>query len=169
MLKQIRIISKSSCLSEALISSGQFKVSNSAKLEIVDNGSYVEVGSAKFTKPLVLKDLISAIKNAVIPEKVEFREFTILPKLRAIRIQSEEISLTEKEVAILLYLIDSTDLSATKVDILKDVWGVNEQAETKTLESHVYRLRQKLEAYKLKNWLVLENDSVSLVLTKIQQ
>ncbi len=167
MVKQVKITSKTHYLEEVLSSLGQFEVTKSAKLEIVDKGNFVEVGSVRFSKPLILKDLISAINNAAIPEKIEFKEFTLFPKLRSLQIQESEVSLTEKENAILLYLIHSTNHTANKNDILKDVWGVNEQTETKTLESHVYRLRQKLEAYDLKNWLILDSEFVRLVLTKI--
>jgi DNA-binding response OmpR family regulator len=165
--KQIKIISKTPYLAEALGSIRLFEISTSAKLEIIDDGKFVEVGNTKFPKPIVLKDLINAINDAAIPEKIEFKEFTLFPKLRSLQIKDSEISLTEKEVSILLYLIDSTNNTANKADMLRDIWGANEQVETKTLETHVYRLRQKLDSYQLKEWLTSENESIRLTLINI--
>jgi DNA-binding response OmpR family regulator len=167
MIKQIKITSKSPYLAEALGSVEMFEISASAKLEIIDHDKIVEVGSEKFQKPVILKDLIAAINNAAIPEKIEFKEFTLFPKLRSIQIKEAEVSLTEKEVSILLYLIDSTTNTANKSDMLRDIWGANEQVETKTLETHIYRLRQKLEDHQIKNCINSENDSITLVLTNI--
>jgi DNA-binding response OmpR family regulator len=167
MIKRIKIISKSPYLAEALGSVEMFEISASAKLEITDDGKFIEVGNTKFQKPIVLKDLIAVINNAAIPEKIEFKEFILFPKLRSIQIKDAQVSLTEKEVSILLYLIDSTNHTANKSDLLKDVWGTNEQVETKTLETHIYRLRQKLENYQIKNCITSENDSTTLILTNI--
>ena len=167
MIKRIKIISKSPYLAEALGSVEMFEISASAKLEITDDGKFIEVGNTKFQKPIVLKDLIAVINNAAIPEKIEFKEFILFPKLRSIQIKDAQVSLTEKEVSILLYLIDSTNHTANKSDLLKDVWGTNEQVETKTLETHIYRLKHKFEIYNSKNWLIWDNEFVRLALTKI--
>lgn len=52
--------------------------------------------------------------------------------------------LTEKECALLQHLIFQKNTS--KEYLLKKVWGYNEEIETNTLETHIYRLRQKLKA-----------------------
>ncbi len=58
---------------------------------------------------------------------------------------NELIRLTEKETAILKYLKHS-DGSPVSRDILLDkVWGYNAGVNTHTLETHIYRLRQKIE------------------------
>ncbi len=57
----------------------------------------------------------------------------------------ENISLTEKEVAILLFLHKNMGLVTTREELLKTVWGYSENIETHTLETHIYRLRQKIE------------------------
>jgi hypothetical protein len=56
----------------------------------------------------------------------------------------EPLRLTEKEVAILLYLYQAGG-AVSKAEILARVWGYADTAETHTLETHIYRLRQKIE------------------------
>jgi len=53
--------------------------------------------------------------------------------------------LTDKETAILKYLYRAGDKVVSKKALLGDVWGYNESVTTHTLETHVYRLRQKIE------------------------
>jgi len=56
-----------------------------------------------------------------------------------------KIRLTEKEAAILKYLLRSGDSVIGRDELLNEVWGYNSGVTTHTLETHVYRLRQKLE------------------------
>ncbi|MFN3826377.1 MAG: helix-turn-helix domain-containing protein [Micavibrio sp.] len=57
----------------------------------------------------------------------------------------EEILLTEKEVAILKTLLNEAGKYVSRRDLLTGVWGYVEGVETHTLETHIYRLRQKIE------------------------
>ncbi|MEE8334260.1 MAG: response regulator transcription factor [Alphaproteobacteria bacterium] len=56
-----------------------------------------------------------------------------------------KIRLTEKETAILKYLFRSGDAVIGRDELLNEVWGYNSGVTTHTLETHVYRLRQKIE------------------------
>jgi len=56
-----------------------------------------------------------------------------------------KIRLTEKETAILKYLYRAGDKSVTRDILLHEVWGYNSGVTTHTLETHIYRLRQKIE------------------------
>ncbi len=58
----------------------------------------------------------------------------------------ESIRLTEKEVAILSFLKNAAPSIVSKQDLLEKVWSYAEGVETHTLETHIYRLRQKIEA-----------------------
>jgi DNA-binding response OmpR family regulator len=55
------------------------------------------------------------------------------------------IRLTEKETAILKFLYRAGARSIGRDTLLNDVWGYNAGVTTHTLETHVYRLRQKIE------------------------
>ena len=57
----------------------------------------------------------------------------------------KKIRLTEKEAAILKYLYRAGDRVIGRDVLLNEVWGYNPTVTTHTLETHVYRLRQKIE------------------------
>jgi DNA-binding response OmpR family regulator len=56
-----------------------------------------------------------------------------------------KIRLTEKETAILKFMIRAGDRNISRDVLLNEVWGYNSGVTTHTLETHVYRLRQKIE------------------------
>jgi DNA-binding response OmpR family regulator len=56
-----------------------------------------------------------------------------------------KVRLTEKETAILRYLYHAGDRAIGRETLLGEVWGYNAGVTTHTLETHVYRLRQKIE------------------------
>ncbi len=56
-----------------------------------------------------------------------------------------KIRLTEKETAILKYLYRAGDKVVSRDTLLHEVWGYNAGVTTHTLETHIYRLRQKIE------------------------
>ncbi|GEO85853.1 MULTISPECIES: response regulator transcription factor [Alphaproteobacteria] len=57
----------------------------------------------------------------------------------------KKIRLTEKEAAIIRYLYRAGQTVVTRDVLLEEVWGYNSGVTTHTLETHVYRLRQKIE------------------------
>ena len=57
----------------------------------------------------------------------------------------KKVRLTEKETAILKYLYHAGDRVIGRDTLLGEVWGYNAGVTTHTLETHVYRLRQKIE------------------------
>jgi DNA-binding response OmpR family regulator len=56
-----------------------------------------------------------------------------------------KIRLTEKETAILKYLYRAGKNVVSREELLHEVWGYNAAVTTHTLETHIYRLRQKIE------------------------
>ncbi len=56
-----------------------------------------------------------------------------------------KVRLTDKETSILKYLYRQGPKTITREILLKEVWGYNNRVTTHTLETHIYRLRQKIE------------------------
>jgi DNA-binding response OmpR family regulator len=69
----------------------------------------------------------------------------------------KEIRLTDKETSILKYLYRSGDKPVPRDELLREVWGYNSNVTTHTLETHIYRLRQKVD---------LNPEAVSIILTE---
>jgi len=55
------------------------------------------------------------------------------------------VRLTEKETSILKFLFRANDRVVSRDILLNEVWGYNAGVTTHTLETHIYRLRQKIE------------------------
>ncbi len=71
--------------------------------------------------------------------------FIFMPKARSLRFVDKEIKLTEKEAGLINLLYQSKPSSVDRLSLLKEVWGYNSGISTHTLETHIYRLRQKIE------------------------
>lgn len=59
--------------------------------------------------------------------------------------RDKEVKLTEKEQDILIYLYKSKATKVSRDKLLEEVWKYASGVETHTLETHIYRLRQKIE------------------------
>jgi DNA-binding response OmpR family regulator len=72
--------------------------------------------------------------------------YTFKPSAKVlIRDDSRKIRLTEKETAIIKFLYRAGEQVVGRDVLLHDVWGYNAGVTTHTLETHIYRLRQKIE------------------------
>ena len=68
------------------------------------------------------------------------------------------IKLTEKEVAVIKYLYKTKDHIVSKNELLQEVWGYNPEVSTHTIETHIYRLRQKVEQGDEESLLILTEE-----------
>ena len=72
--------------------------------------------------------------------------YTFHPIMKLLRTKNnEDIRLTEKETDILQFLYLNSDKVVQRDTLLHEVWGYNNKVTTHTLETHIYRLRQKIE------------------------
>jgi DNA-binding response OmpR family regulator len=105
------------------------------------------------TKPFRLNILLARLRAQLRQyEQSEDAVFTLGPysfrpavKLLVDEAANRKIRLTEKEAAILKYLYRAGDKPVDRDTLLGEVWGYNAGVTTHTLETHVYRLRQKIE------------------------
>ena len=74
--------------------------------------------------------------------------FVFRPSARVLQepARNRRMRLTDKECSILKYLYRSIGKPVPRRTLLQEVWGYSSSATTHTIETHVYRLRQKLEA-----------------------
>jgi DNA-binding response OmpR family regulator len=104
------------------------------------------------TKPFRFAVLLARIRSQLRQhEASEDAVFTIGPytfrpsaKL-LLNAKGGKIRLTEKETAILRYLYRAGQKPVSRETLLQEVWGYNSGVTTHTLETHIYRLRQKVE------------------------
>lgn len=79
------------------------------------------------------------------PSVIDIAGAVLNTRTREWSCNTETVLLTEKEVGVLLYLWQGGK-TATREDLLRDVWQYAADADTHTIETHIYRLRQKIES-----------------------
>lgn len=104
------------------------------------------------TKPFRFAVLLARIRVQLrqheLSEDATFQvgPYTFRPSQKALTDEKGgRIRLTEKETAIIRYLYRADRRVVTRDVLLEEVWGYNSGVTTHTLETHVYRLRQKIE------------------------
>ena len=106
------------------------------------------------TKPFRLGVLLARLRAHLRQhDQSEDATFTLGPysfrpagKLLLALAGNRKIRLTEKETAILKYLYRAGGKAVNRETLLGEVWGYNPGVTTHTLETHIYRLRQKIES-----------------------
>ena len=104
-------------------------------------------------KPFRLNELLARVRAQLrVFDNSEDAVFTIGPymfrpsaKLLMEPARNRKIRLTEKEGAILKFLYRAASRPVPRQVLLNEVWGYNAAVTTHTLETHIYRLRQKIE------------------------
>lgn len=113
-------------------------------------------------KPFRLGELLARIRAQLrIAEQNEAAVFVIGPyefrplaRLLVDQTTKKKIRLTDKEAAILRYLYRAS-AAVPREELLAEVWGYNAGVTTHTLETHIYRLRQKIEPVAGETTLIL--------------
>ena len=92
-----------------------------------------------------ISTILAKISNST-EETRKIGPFTFFPLKKIITLDDKaKIELTEKEVGILKCLISYGEEGVDRDTLLKQVWNYSSDVTTHTLETHIYRLRQKLE------------------------
>ena len=107
-------------------------------------------------KPFRLKQLIDIIKDFFISYETHQKHINIThdlifrpeTKILLNRKNNMIINLTEKESRLLNFILENKENILKKDEILINVWGITERINTHTLETHIYSLKKKLDAFK---------------------
>lgn len=104
-------------------------------------------------KPFQLMKFFDILKSAnnkldnTVDGYLVFGIYELHPSEKEIKnlVSAEIIKLTEKEVSIIKYLHKYLNEYINKNELQKNVWKYNEEVSTHTIETHIYRLRRKVE------------------------
>ena len=123
-------------------------------LEPVDSEEYSEdkLNQCAF-KPIVLSGLLNQIQSSInVFENssegiLRFGNYELHPSSKEIlNLKTKEVDkLTEREVSIIQYLYKAPNKTVSKMELLQDVWEYSADVSTHTIETHIYRLRKKVE------------------------
>lgn len=101
-----------------------------------------------FRFPVLLARIRAQLRQHEQSEDAVFQlgPYTFKPAMKLLETEDlKKIRLTEKETNILKYLYRAQDGVVAREVLLHEVWGYNAGVTTHTLETHIYRLRQKIE------------------------
>lgn len=126
-----------------------------AKGEEIDKVLGLELGADDYiTKPFSLRELLARIK--VILRRTEVTLNTKGDDVEIGKIQinfstynaisnGKEVLMSHREFEILKYLFDNKNMTVSRDDLLKDVWGHESIITTRTIDNFIMKLRQKIE------------------------
>jgi DNA-binding response OmpR family regulator len=125
-----------------------------AKGEEADRVVGLELGADDYiVKPFSMKELVARAKavlrrcgkkDEAPPAAVKFRDLEINPDRHEVRAGGENIELTAKEFQLLCFLAQNEGRAFSRQRLLDAVWGIDAEIETRTVDVHVQRLREKL-------------------------
>jgi DNA-binding response OmpR family regulator len=97
-------------------------------------------------------------------ECLTFNEYSLYPVKKEIASAAtgKTTKLTEKEVDIIKYLYQIAPQTASKEDMLENVWEYSADVTTHTVETHIYRVRQKVEKNSKNQLIITENNGYRL-------
>ncbi|MDI6731318.1 MAG: winged helix-turn-helix domain-containing protein [Candidatus Margulisbacteria bacterium] len=125
-----------------------------AKGSEVDKIVGLEIGADDYiTKPFSMRELVARIKTilkrygakaAIPPAAIKYPNLEVDPDKHAVKVTGKMVELTAKEFLLLQHLASNPDRVFSREKLLDQVWGVDVAIETRTVDVHVRRLREKL-------------------------
>ena len=132
---------------------------NNNSLFLFKNKDFLEKKKLQFKNNLILDDLpihinkliekinISFLKTVYQSNsKIFFKKYLLNLNNKTINLNEKKLKLTEKEMKIILFLLTKKIPQKTLV-LQKEIWGYSQDLETHTVETHIYRLRKKINNY----------------------
>ena len=124
-----------------------------AKGETADRVSGLEMGADDYiVKPLEMPEVIARVRAVFrrmvpddAPEKLSFDNLVIDKQAYDLVVKGKRVDAPPKEIELLYFLASSPNRVFTRAQLLDDVWGFDYFGDTRTVDVHVKRLREKLE------------------------
>jgi len=126
-----------------------------AKAQLGDIIAGLELGADDYiTKPFSPKELVLRVqallrrsKISVAPTEVRVGRFHLDKNTLHFFLDGQPVDLTPTEFKLLLLLVERANHTQSREDLLREVWGYREAAQTRTLDTHIKRLREKMGEY----------------------
>jgi DNA-binding response OmpR family regulator len=125
-----------------------------ARGQEVDKLVGLELGADDYvTKPFSIRELLARVKavlrragaNANEPERYSFGDVELNVRTCQVLRQGRELEFSSKEFDLLRYFLDHRGETLSRDRLLEEVWGYEHFPTTRTVDTHIVRLRQKIE------------------------
>ncbi len=97
--------------------------------------------------PKILVARVEAILKRANPDKKETKEYggiIIDSEGRTVKVDGKEIELSLREYELLKYLVDNQSIALSRDKILNNVWNYDYYGDSRTIDSHIKKIRHKL-------------------------
>jgi DNA-binding response OmpR family regulator len=126
----------------------------SARGDELDRVRGLELGADDYvTKPFSLRELLARVRAVLRRpgprqtfEEFAFGDVRVRPRVRQVFKAGAEVRLTRKEFDLLVFLVAHRGEVVTRERLLDEVWGYERFPTTRTVDTHILRLRRKFEA-----------------------
>jgi two-component system phosphate regulon response regulator PhoB len=123
-----------------------------ARGKLEEKISGLELGADDYvTKPFSPKELVLRVRNLLRrslrspgADVIETGDFRLDKNNLKLHLRGEPVDLTATEFKLLLFLIETPGITRERADLLRKVWGYSDLIQTRTLDTHIKRLREKL-------------------------
>ena len=124
-----------------------------AKGETFDKVTGLEMGADDYiVKPLEMREVIARIRAVLrryepedTPKILAFDSLVIDKQAYVLTVNNRQVDAPPKEIELLYFLASSPNRVFTRAQLLDDVWGFDYFGDTRTVDVHIKRLREKLE------------------------
>ena len=124
-----------------------------AKGETADRVSGLEMGADDYiVKPLEMPEVIARVRAVFrriapddAPEKLSFDNLVIDKQAYDLVIKGKRVDAPPKEIELLYFLASSPNRVFTRAQLLDEVWGFDYFGDSRTVDVHIKRLREKVE------------------------
>ena len=126
----------------------------SAASDVVDKVLLLELGADDYvTKPFSPRELLARVRAAVrrlnqnpeIRDSYSFDDVEVNFSKLELRKGGKLVPLTPQEFKMLRFFLNNEERVVSRAELLNEVWGYNSYPTTRTVDTHILRLRQKLE------------------------
>ena len=134
-----------------------------AKSETFDKVLGLELGADDYmVKPVESKELIARIKAVLrryetntthVDKEIVYNNLTVNISNYELIIEGKQVNIPPKELELLYFLCSNPNRVFTREQLLEEVWGFEYYGDSRTVDVHIKRLREKLEGHE-KNWML---------------
>ena len=125
----------------------------SADSDVFDKVVLLEMGARDYvTKPFSPRELLARVRAALrtpirdeVGNAFTFGDVSVDFSMRQVKRNETSVLLTEKECAVLKFLIQNAERVVSRQELLNNVWSYKCQVPTRTIDQHIFHLRTKLE------------------------
>lgn len=154
-IEVLRVIREEKALNTAVL----FATRHESKTDVV---TVLEAGADDYmVKPIDRRELMARLntikrRNSISEEPANYLvtagEFTLDDKAHRLTRHGEPLNLTPKEYELVSYLFRNLEQVLSRADLLSQVWGCDAEINTRTVDTHISRIRKKLELNAENGW-----------------